>query len=158
MCILCIQSAAFLLPPSSPAAVEIPDHFGVRPREPTAQPGLRLLGFWASLMDHCLTGILSRQLFSCQDMVILTNHGLTADLLHCWVSQAGCLMAPAIRLFHIHCVLQHRVCLLSGAFMCFHPCFPISHVMPISLSVGCHWLLWATLTARWLFMTSPHRA
>lgn len=113
-------------------------------------------------MDHCLPGILSSLVFSCQDIVIFfTNYGLIADLLYCWVSQAGCLMAPAITLsliFSMHCSLQHTVCLLPGAFMCFHLYFPMSHLMPVALSLGCHWLLWATLMAHWLFMTSPHRA
>lgn len=143
--------------------VETPDHFGVRPRDTSCSVlSLQLLGFWASLMDHCLAGILSRQLFSCQDMVIFfVNHGPIVDLLYCWVSQGGCLTAPAIRLsltFSIHCSLQHRVCLLPTSFMSFHLCFPMSFVMPVPLSVGCHSLLWATLTAHWLFMTSPHRA
>lgn len=111
-------------------------------------------------MDHCLAGLLCRQLLSCQDIVIFTNHGLIADLLYCLVSQAGCLMAPAIRLslISIHCSFQHRVCLLPETCICLHPCFPMSHVIPLPMSVGCHWLLWAILTAHWLFTTSPRRA
>lgn len=53
-------------------------------------------------MYHSLAGILSRQVFSCQDIVIFfTNHGQIADLLYCWVPQLGCLMAPAMRLSFI---------------------------------------------------------